>query len=83
MASQIRLATAANTEPPLYYLLVERGYEIRIEHDFWVAEKETATFISESLAGVAGLVLLYETKGTNWGISDDLIEGFLNKFDWL
>ncbi len=46
MSKKFYLASASNTLPPIYYLLKEKGYSIRVENTFWVAENETTQICS-------------------------------------
>ncbi|MBL7808711.1 MAG: hypothetical protein JNN28_12900 [Saprospiraceae bacterium] len=82
MSKKFYLASASNTLPPIYYLLKEKGYTIRVENTFWVAENETTNFCSEDLLMLAGLVFLYENKGEDWRIDDEKIEEFGKKYPY-
>lgn len=81
MKQKFNLVTTGNTEPPIYFLLIEKGYQISTKHHFWVAENEISKFISETLVGLAGLIHLYENRGQNWRISDEKIDEFVKQFD--
>jgi len=74
------LVAAGNVVPPIYYLLKEKGFEIRKEEIGWIAENENQQFIAENIIELAGLIYLVENKGNNWKVDDDLIHHFIEKF---
>jgi len=79
MSQQFKLASAGNTEPPIYFLLIEKGYEISINGEYWIAENSTSKFTAYNVLELAGLIMLYENKGKNWHVNDDKIEEFIKK----
>lgn len=80
MSEKSILYTAGSIEPPMYHLLLEKGFEVKVEGDCWIAENEESKFIAEDVTQLAGLILLFESKGDNWEVSDEKIDEYLDKF---
>lgn len=73
-----KLSGAGNIEAPAYHLIKEKGYTISCENELWKIEGEDVEFMSHSLLEVLGLILLYESKGQDWLVSDEKIEEFIH-----
>ena len=77
MKNQIKISAAGNIEPPLYKIISDKGYQIEINNKLWIAKKSNLEFRGESIIELAGIILMYDTKGTNWKVSDSVIENYL------
>ncbi|KAA3632154.1 MAG: hypothetical protein DWQ02_15175 [Bacteroidetes bacterium] len=80
MKQKYTLSAAGDILPPIYYTIIEKGYSIKAEEGFWIAENEKAKLIGDDLMDLAGLILLFEEKGENWVVDDAKIDDFLEKF---
>ena len=80
MSEKSILYTAGSIEAPMYYLLLEKGFEVIVEGNYWIAENENSKFIAEDVTQLAGLIFLFENKGENWSVSDAKIDKYLNRF---
>ncbi len=80
MMQKYRLSAAGNILPPIYYTILEKGYSIKAEDGFWIAENEKAILTGDDLMDLAGLILLFEEKGENWEVDDTKIDVFLKNF---
>ena len=80
MKEKFRLADAGNVLPPIYYLLVENGFEVSLSGERWTAENSEVILSSEDLVALTGMVYLYQNKGENWRVTDDQIDSFVQKY---
>lgn len=80
MKHKYKLASAGNVEPPIYYLLLEKGYEVSIQGDYWIAENDNHLFMAANVIELAGLIFLTNAKGQDWQVDDDKIDNFIEKF---
>ena len=80
----MKLASAANVEPPAYFLLKELGYSIKVQlengNELWIAQKDGNDFIGSGPLELLGLVKLFEARGGNWQVSDEQIDEFTQKY---
>ena len=72
------LSVAGNLIPPLYDLIIEKGYEIRYSGEFILAKNENIELKAYDLIELGALVFLYENKGLNWKVNDEKIEDCLS-----
>lgn len=75
------LVSAGNTIPPIYFLLTEKGYQVKLENSYWKAENDKVEIVAEDIIRLAGLIYLYETKGNDWMVENEKINEFINKFE--
>ncbi len=73
-----RIAVAGNIEPPIYQMILDKGYSINYENEFLIAQKGDLEIIANNMIELAGIISLRENKGRNWKVSDDVIDNFLN-----
>lgn len=71
-----RIAAAGNIEPPIYHLIIAKGYKIAFEGEYIVAVSNDFKLIAYNLMELAALVFLAENKGENWKIDDELIDEY-------
>ncbi|CAM1340568.1 hypothetical protein [Tenacibaculum amylolyticum] len=72
-----RIAAAGNIIPPIYHLILEKGYDIKLKDEYIIATKDNFEFIANDFTELAGLIFLIENKGKNWKVSDELIQDCL------
>ncbi|CAL2082940.1 hypothetical protein [Tenacibaculum sp. 190524A05c] len=72
-----RIAVAGNVVPPVYHLILEKGYRIKFKDNYIVATKNNIELIAQDFVELGGLVFLFENKGENWKVSDDKIDDCL------
>lgn len=80
MDKKSQIYTAGNILAPIYHLIIEKGYDVKKEGEYLIAENEISKFGAEDIVQLAGLVFLFESKGDNWSVSDEKIEEYLAKF---
>ncbi|WP_299104856.1 hypothetical protein [uncultured Tenacibaculum sp.] len=78
-----RIAAAGNIEPPIYHLLLEKGYKLELKNHRVIARKDNLEIIANSAVELAGIILLRESKGENWKVSDEKIHEYLSFFENL
>lgn len=71
------MTIANNVIPPIYHLILEKGYQIKREGEYIVGAKEDIELKAYDLIELGALVFLYENKGENWKVSDDKIDDCL------
>lgn len=71
------IAVAGNIVPPIYHLILEKGYEIKWKGEYIVAAKEDIELKAYDLIELGAIVFLYENKGLNWKVNDDKIDDCL------
>ncbi|SEB45922.1 hypothetical protein SAMN04489761_0843 [Tenacibaculum sp. MAR_2009_124] len=81
MSRFITIASAGNTEPPAYKLIIDKGYRIEKKKDSILAKKDNLVFSAYGALELLGLICLYETKGDNWRVDDDIIDEYCNLFN--
>ncbi|WP_299121982.1 hypothetical protein [uncultured Tenacibaculum sp.] len=77
----VTIAAAGNTEPPAYKLIIDKGYSIEKKGDSLLAQKDDLIFLAYSILELAGLIFLYETKGANWQVDDEVIDEYCELFN--
>jgi len=78
MKNQIKISVAGNIEPPLFEIIKGKGYKIEINNKIWIAKKENLEFRGENIIDLAGIILMYETKGSEWKVIDSKIDDYLD-----
>lgn len=81
MTELITLASAGNTEPPAYKLIIDKGYNVERRDNSLVAKKDGLIFLAYSALELLGLIVLFETKGENWGVEDEVIDEYCDLFE--
>ena len=74
----VRIAAAGNTEPPIYHLILKKGFLIEIRDEYLVAIKDDMEFVADTMVELAGLILLIENKGENWKVDDIEIDNYMS-----
>ena len=77
MKNLIKISTAGNIEPTLFEVIIRKGYALEIAGKTWIAKKPYLEFRGDNIIELAGVVLLYETKGNNWKTSDSVVDDYL------
>ncbi|CAL2079193.1 hypothetical protein [Tenacibaculum sp. 190524A02b] len=80
MNKKITIAAAGNTEPPAYKLIKDIGFKIEKKGDSLIAKKDNLTFYASGALELAGLIFLYESKGENWKVADEIIDEYCDLF---
>ena len=71
----IQITSAANVENPALFILLEEGYEIKVDLDededqdlppFWTASKDDILIHSRDPIALLGLSMIAERKGDKW-----------------
>ena len=78
MEKQINIEAAGNVEPPLFKILTDKGYTIEINNELWIAKMSNLQFAGENIFELAALVLMYETKGVDWRVSDTEVDNYVD-----
>lgn len=78
-----KLSVASNVLAPAYALLVEKGFKVYKDQDYFVAENKKVQFKAEGTIQLLGLVSLYEEKGEEWQVDDTVIDHYLKKVENL
>ena len=78
MEKLIKISAAGNIEPSLFEILKKKGYSIEIIDKVWIAKKPNLEFRGENIVELAGIVLMYEAKESNWRVSDSVIDDYLD-----
>ena len=76
-----RIAAAGNIEPPIYHLLLEKGYKLEIRDNQVIARKGELEVIAGNAVELAGIIYLRECKGKDWKVSDKKIDEYLHFFE--
>ena len=76
----MNLSAAGNTEVPAYLGLLEKGYDVSVLNDRWIAQRPELQFSAESPLQLLGLVTLFEARGEAWQASDAEVDHFINRF---
>lgn len=74
------LSHAANTMTPAYLAILSKGYTVRTDGDYMIAERADARFVAEEPVALLGLIALFEVRGEDWAATDDEIEDFIRQF---
>ena len=79
MDKQIRISALGNVEPPLFKILKDKGYTIEVTSSkMWIAKLPNLQFTGENILELAALVLMYETKGIDWRVSDIEVDNYVD-----
>ncbi|AZJ35360.1 hypothetical protein [Tenacibaculum singaporense] len=73
-----RIAVAGNIEAPIYKLLLDKGFKISIQGEYWVAKNNNFEAIADNIIELTGIIYLRENKGKNWKASDDVIDNYID-----
>lgn len=73
------LAAASDVLAPAYYVLLEKGYEVRYDQqtDWWTAEKDGVHLSAYDPIQLCGIAYIYEAKGADWPVSDEAIDAYM------
>ncbi len=71
------IAVSGNIVPPIYHLILEKGFKIKRKGEYIVAAKEYIELKACDFIELGALVFLYENKGVNWKVNDEKIDDCL------
>ena len=72
------ITAAGNIEPPVYQMLLERGYKIQYKEDYFIAKKDDLEVKAYNIIELAGIIFLREVKGHKWKVDDEKIDNYID-----
>jgi len=76
----MHLSDAANVMTPAYLVLLSKGYSIRLEGDWMIAERGEDSFLADGPVALLGLISVFEARGESWNATDNEIDDFMRLF---
>ncbi len=82
------IAEAGNTVVPAVLAIRARGLVVRCErgesqtNETWIAEGEHNRFSASDPLSLLGLIAMFQSRGTDWGATDEEIDRFLKEFGY-
>ncbi len=71
------IAVSGNIVPPIYHLILDKGFKIKRKGKYIVAAKEDIELKACDFIELGALVFHYENKGVYWKVNDEKIDDCL------